>query len=115
MTAKRAQELVAAGGGALAGLGALVGASCCLLPILLINLGVGSAFVANLVFFARAKPYFMVAAIVLLLAGLMVAFWRRRRPSPIVLGLFALAVVFLIAAYDLPYYEGEILRWTSLR
>jgi len=69
---------VLAGGGAVAGLAALIGASCCVLPILLVQLGVSTALVAQLGFFADAKPYLLPAAAVLLVVGFVVAFWGGR-------------------------------------
>jgi len=76
-----------AGGGALSGLAALIGASCCVLPIVLVNLGLSSALVSNLAFFARAKPFFLGAAVLLIAVSFAAAFWgrgasRRRRLYP---------------------------------
>jgi len=71
-----------AGVGILAALGGLLGASCCLLPLALVNLGVSSAVIANLGFFASAYQWFAGAA-ALLVAGvpvggsLLCSLWQR--------------------------------------
>ena len=63
-----------AGGGALAGLGAFIGASCCVLPLILINLGVSAALVGKLAFFARFQHYFLGGAVILLVVAIVAAF-----------------------------------------
>ncbi len=102
-----------AGGGIIAGFFAFIGASCCVLPIILVNLGVSTALVGNLAFFARAQVWFQWLTLVLIAAGFFFAF-RRGRPRPRVIALLCLAVVLAVAAYVLPSYEGAILRWLNL-
>ncbi len=102
-------------GGVLSGLGAVIGASCCILPMALINLGVSSALVGNLAFFARAKPWLMGAAGLFILAALAAAFWGGRKPNAKVLILLAAASGFVAGAYALPFYEPVILEWMNLR
>ena len=80
-----------AGGGALAGLGAFIVASCCVLPLILINLGVSAALVGELAFFARFQHYFLGAAIILLAVAIVAAFWKGRRPDKRVVITLALA------------------------
>ncbi len=100
-----------AGSSILSGLAALIGASCCVLPLLLVNLGVGSALVGNLDFFAKVKPYFMGATLVLVAIGFLAAFWGGRRPGKRILTLLVLAAALAVGAYMLPFYEPQILRW----
>ena len=95
----------------LAALGAFIGASCCVLPIILVNLGVSAFLVSKLAFCARAQPYFMGAALILLAAALITAFWNGKRPGRAVSISLVLTTVFLLAAYILPFYEGQLLRW----
>lgn len=102
-----------AGGSALSGLAALIGASCCVLPLILVNLGVSSALVGNLAFFARGKQYFMGAAAVLLAAAIAAAFRKGRRPSRRVTITLVLAAVFVTAAYIMPAYEPQLVRWIT--
>lgn len=104
-----------AGGGALSGLAALVGASCCVLPIVLVNIGVSAALVGELAFFARAKSYFMGLAVLLIGAAIISAFWNGRRPSKRVIVLLILSAVLVLGSYMLPLYEGHLLRWLNLR
>ena len=87
----RIREWWVAGIGAATGLGALIGASCCVLPLVLINLGFSAALMSNLGFFVRAKPYFMVLTVALIVLGLVAAFWKGRRPG-------SRAIVLLSAA-----------------
>lgn len=102
-----------AGGSALSGLAAFIGASCCVLPLVLVNLGVSSALVGKLAFFARAQPYFMGVAVILLGAAFVAAFWNGRRPGARVVITLCLASVFLAAAYIMPFHEGQLLRWVN--
>lgn len=102
-----------AGGGALSGLGAFIGASCCILPLILINLGVSAALVGKLAFFARFQHYFIGAAIVLLAAAIVVAFWKGRSPSKRVVIALVLTAALIVAAYVMPLYEPQLLRWVN--
>lgn len=102
-----------AGGSALSGFAAFIGASCCVLPLVLVNLGVSTALVGKLAFFARAQQYFMGAAVVLLIGAITAAFWKRRRPSKRVAITLVLAVLFVFAAYIMPAYEPQLLRWVN--
>lgn len=106
---------VIAAGGAASGLAALIGASCCVLPLILINLGVSAALVGKLAFFARAQPYFMAATGLLIAAAIIAAFWNGRRPSRRVAAALILASFFVIGAYIMPFYEGALLRWINFR
>ncbi len=102
-----------AGGSALSGLAAFVGASCCVLPLILVNLGVSTALVGKLAFFARAQQYFMGAAVVLLVTAIVAAFWNGRRPSRRVAITLIIATALVVAAYIMPSYEGQLLRWIN--
>ncbi|MCA8897081.1 MAG: hypothetical protein KDA48_17610, partial [Amphiplicatus sp.] len=102
-----------AGGGAFSGLGALIGASCCVLPLILINLGVSAALVGKLAFFARFQQYFMGGAVILLAVAIVAAFWKGRRPGKRVVITLALAAALIVAAYIMPFYEPQLLRWVN--
>lgn len=104
-----------AGGGLLGGVFAFLGASCCVLPILLVNLGVSGALVANLGFFARYKALFMIVAALLLAVAIVFALRGGRRPKVQFWISGALAALLLAGAWILPSYEGELLRWLNLR
>lgn len=67
--------------GLVTGFFALIGASCCVLPLILLNLGVSTAMISNLEFFAVAKPYFLGLTILLIVASFVMAFRNGRRPS----------------------------------
>jgi mercuric ion transport protein len=100
-----------AGTGALAGLASLIGASCCVLPLLLAQVGLGAALVSQLSFLAKAKPYLLAVTLVLIVAGLIASFWNGRKPRPIVLVMLLGAGVLAVAAEVMPHYEGQIMRW----
>ena len=104
-----------AGGSVLGGFLAFLGASCCVLPILLVNLGVSSALVANLGFFARYKSAFMIVAMLLLAGAMVFALRGGRRPKTRFWISVSVAVLLLAGAWILPSYEGELLRWLNLR
>lgn len=98
-----------AGGGIVTGLAALIGASCCVLPILLVQAGVSTALVAHLGIFARAKPYLLALTAILVLAGFVAAFWGGRSPRPSVLALLVVAALLTAGAYTMPYFERNLL------
>ncbi len=100
----------AASSSILGGIGAFIGASCCVLPILLFNMGVGSAFIAQLGIFARYKDEFLYGSLALIIAGLLFTFRNDNRPSRRVLILFGVGLMFIFIAYILPSYEPELLR-----
>lgn len=69
----RAPGLLAAGGL----LGAALAASCCIVPLALVLLGVSGAWIGNLTALAPHQPAFIIASVGFLAAG----FWRvYRRP-----------------------------------
>ncbi len=106
---------VFAGGGVITGLAALIGASCCVLPILLVQAGVSTALVAHLGVFARAKPYLLAITAVLILAGFVAALWGGRKPRPLVLVLLIAAALLVVGAYVMPHYERDLLDLVRAR
>ena len=113
-TSQRTDGLFA-GGGVITGLGALIGASCCILPILLVQAGVSTALVAHLGVFTGAKSYLLAITAALILAGSVAAFWGGRRPRPLVLVLLVAAALLVTGACLAPLYELELLDWVRRR
>lgn len=73
-----APERAGWGAAAMAGLGALLLTSCCVLPLALVSLGVGGVFIAQLgALHAYKWPTFAFAA-----GALAFGFWRAYRPVP---------------------------------
>lgn len=103
-----------ASGGVLASVFAFIGASCCVLPVILVNLGVSTALIANLGFFARNQALFQWVTLALLTAAAFFAF-RNGRPRTRVIILLVLGFSLAGVAYVLPSYEREILEWLNLR
>ena len=62
------ERLLAAGGI----VGAIIASSCCVLPLLLITLGVSGAWIGSLTALEPYKPYFLTVTAILLGAG----FWH---------------------------------------
>jgi len=58
-------------------LAALAASSCCLLPVVLFTLGVGGAWIGNLVRLAPLQPYFIAAAAASLGAGYWLVYRSR--------------------------------------
>lgn len=98
-------------GGVVTGLASLIGASCCVLPILLVQAGVSTALVAHLGIFAQAKPYLLALTAMLVLTGFVAAFWGGRRPRPMVVVILVIASLLVIGAYAMPQYENLLLGW----
>ncbi|MEK7265009.1 MAG: hypothetical protein AAB227_02820 [Pseudomonadota bacterium] len=100
-----------AGGGLLSGLGALMGASCCVLPVLLVQIGVSTALVAQLGVLASAKTYLLAITALLIAGGFASAFWGGRRPRPRVVLMLGGAAVLVALSIALPHIEPQLLHW----
>ncbi|MEE8308216.1 MAG: mercuric transporter MerT family protein [Gammaproteobacteria bacterium] len=68
MSVTRAERMLAAGGT----LGAVLASSCCIVPLLLVTLGVSGAWIGNLTALEPYKPYFLAGTAILLGLG----FWH---------------------------------------
>lgn len=106
-------ELLAGSGSAVTALLAFTGASCCVLPVVLLNLGLSVALVSQLEALVRLKAYFLTAAAILIALGFLGAFWRGRKPRKLVLGLLLVSSGVWVLAYAFPYFEKDILQWLS--
>jgi len=94
---------------------AFIGASCCVLPLILFNIGVGSAAIAQLVFFVRYRDYFLLAGALLVAVSLIAAFRGGRRPNKKLIVVFSGTLVLLLVAYLMPFFEPDLLRLLDLR
>lgn len=94
---------------------AFVGASCCVLPLVLFNLGVSSAIISQLGFLSRFREAFLFISIGLIVAGVFFAFKSGRRPSKGAVFNFSLAVAFVIAAHSIPLLESDLLVFFGYR
>lgn len=100
-----------ASGGLISGVAAFIGASCCVLPLILVNMGLGGAWIASLAFFAVAKPYFLIASALFIALAFVVAYRGNRKPSTITMIILGSATGLTAIAYTMPWYEGRILRF----
>ena len=101
---------VVSGGGAVSGFLAFIGASCCVVPIILVHLGVASGLVAKLGFFARWQDWFAWGAMGLLAVSLTLALWRGS-PGRAFWIWWSVGAVFLAASLILPNYETRLQSW----
>jgi len=67
--------LLAAGGV----IGALLAASCCIAPLLLLTLGVSGAWMGNLTAMAPYQNYFIAATLLFLGAGYWYVYWKPKK------------------------------------
>jgi mercuric ion transport protein len=92
-----------------ASIAALIGASCCALPLLLAWLGLAGAWIAHLGILIVYRPYITAVALAIIAAGWAIAFRRQaRRRTFLVLGL---ATVVVLAALVATQYEPQINRY----
>ncbi len=108
-------EKLVVGGGIASAIAGLIGASCCVLPIILFKIGVGSAIIGNLIFFADKTEYFLIGALLFITLGVIASFRGGRRPRRRTIIMFALSVSIVLLAYILPNFEGSILRLLGFR
>jgi mercuric ion transport protein len=101
---------VAASSSIVASVLAAIGASCCVLPLLLIQLGVGAAVAGSLTALAPLRPWFLLAAVGLLGWAAFRAF-RGGRPRMGVIVLLTLGSAVVVVAVIIPAFEGDLLRW----
>ena len=100
--------------GLVAALAALVGASCCALPLGLASLGLAGAWIANLGMFVVYRPHITAVALIVIAAGWAIAIRRQAFGRTILL--LSLATGIVLAALAVAHYEPEITRYlVSLR
>jgi mercuric ion transport protein len=92
-----------------AAVAALVGASCCALPLALAWLGLAGAWIGNLGIFVAYRPYITAAAVVVIGVGWVIA--SRRRAAKRTFVVLALATVLVGGAMLVSYYETELARY----
>lgn len=112
--ARSGHDRHAARAGTFAGLFALIGSSCCFLPVLLVNLGMSVGLVERLGFFARHRTLMLWVSAALLVLATMIIF-RNGRPRRSVLIWLGVGAIFVGVAYILPNYERELLAWSNRR
>jgi mercuric ion transport protein len=95
--------------GLIAAIAALVGASCCALPLALAWLGLAGAWLANLGIFVVYRPYVTAFAIIVNALGWATAL--RRRASLRTLMVLGVATVLVVAALLIAHYETELTRY----
>jgi mercuric ion transport protein len=102
-------------GSALSGLLAFIGASCCVLPLVLINLGISGALVAQLAIFARYKNWLLGISLILVVLAFWFSYSNGKRPTKTVFVLLIFSSLLIVIAYTLPFYETSILQWIQQR
>ena len=100
--------------GITAAVAALVGASCCALPLALAWLGLAGAWLAHLGIFVTYRPYITSVAIIVIGLGWVIAL--RRHASWRAMVFLGFASVIVGMALALTHYEPELTRYlVSLR
>jgi mercuric ion transport protein len=92
-----------------ASIAALIGASCCALPLVLASLGLAGAWIANLGILIVYRPYITGIALAVIAAGWAIAL-RRRAPGRTFLVL-GLSTAVVLAALVVTEYEPQINRY----
>jgi len=95
--------------GLVAALAALVGASCCALPLALAWLRLAGAWIAHLELFVIYRAYITAAAMILIGLGWMIAI--RRRAAARTLVVLALASALVCGAVLVSHYEIELTQY----
>jgi mercuric ion transport protein len=95
--------------GLIAAIAALVGASCCALPLALAWLGLAGAWLVNLGVFVVYRPYVTAFAIIVIALGWAIAL--RRRASVRTLMVLGVASILVVAALLIAHYETELTRY----
>ncbi|MFM9850740.1 MAG: mercuric transporter MerT family protein [Hyphomicrobiaceae bacterium] len=95
--------------GLIAAIAALVGASCCALPLALAWLGLAGAWIANLAIFVVYRPYITAFAIIVIAFGWAIAL--RRRASPRTFIVLGIASVVVAMALLIAHHETELTRY----
>ena len=67
-------------GSIVASVTAVIGASCCVIPLVLFNLGIGGAWVSNIAVLQPFRPYLIGVSVLALIAG-GYFYWRNRKAS----------------------------------
>lgn len=103
-------------------LGALAASSCCVIPLMLLSLGIGGAWIGNLTALAAYKPLFVTATAAVLGYGYYLVYWKPKRacaddaacarPIPNRLVQFALwiATLLVLADFAFDYFAPLLLR-----
>lgn len=95
--------------GLIAAIAALVGASCCALPLALAWLGLAGAWLANLGILVVYRPYVAAFAIIVIAFGWAIAL--RRRASVRTLMVLGVASILVVAALLVAHHETELARY----
>jgi mercuric ion transport protein len=99
--------------GLVAAIAALIGASCCALPLALAWAGLAGAWIANLGVFVVYRPYITGVALAVIGLGWVIALRRKApRRTLVVLGV---ATALLGTAVAVAYYENELTRNLTAR
>lgn len=103
------RTILAAGSSLVGSIGAIIGSSCCVLPLVLFNLGVGSGVIAQLAFFLQYRQIFLGVAIVMIAGAAFLAMRGRKTLTYRSVLMITLAAIFVVAAFITPFYERDLL------
>ena len=95
--------------GLVTAIAALVGVSCCALPLALAWVGLAGAWIANLEVFVVYRPYITASAMIVIGLGWVIAV--RNRASLRTLLVLGVATTFVAAALLVAHYETDLTRY----
>jgi mercuric ion transport protein len=93
----------------MAAVAALLGASCCALPLALAWLGLAGAWIANLEIFVVYRAHVTAFAIIVIGLGWAIALSRRASSRTFVI--LGVASALVVAALLIARYEAELTRY----
>lgn len=73
----RKQRIFAAGGA----IGAILASTCCVVPLILVTLGISGAWIGNLTALEPYKPYFGTVALIFIGLGFREVYFNDRQPA----------------------------------
>lgn len=108
-------------GSALASFGAILATSCCIVPLVLVNLGLGGAWIANFTVLQPYRIYLLIGAGLLSVTGMFFYIRNSLKPCEVCLPkrsmrnilvpvALAVSMLLIIVALILPSIEPQLLR-----
>ena len=95
--------------GFVAGFGALIGASCCILPLLLAIGGVSGSWIAGIGALTPYQPYLLGLAALCITVGWAIAI--RRRMSLWIVAVLAMATLLVLGSVVTAIYERPVTQY----
>ena len=89
---------------------ALLASSCCVLPILLVQMGMASSLVMHLAWFDQYQDIFFITALAVLMLSMIASLINGLASKALIIW-WIIGVIFIVSAWTLPHYEFVLQRW----